>query len=189
MVKAIIFDFFDVFRTDSYKAWLKANNIPHEGDYFDVNRQMDLGTISNEQFLEKLSELQGREVTAAEIDATATVNDDVVAIARALKPKYRIGLLSNAPSAFIRNLLSVHDLERHFHYIVISSEVGMVKPSSEIFKYTLDTLGVSPTEAIFIDDNPGHVAAAEKIGINGITFSSAGQLTGELIKAGIDISK
>ena len=106
-----------------------------------------------------------------------------------LKAKYRIALLSNAPSAFIRELLAAHELERHFHEIVISSEVGMIKPSTEIFEYTLSRLGVPAVEAIFIDDNPGHVAAAEKLGITGIQFLSAKQLRSDLIKAGIQISK
>jgi len=189
MITAIIFDFFDVFRTDSYKAWLKANNIPHEGEYFEANRQVDLGNITTEQFLERLSKLQGRKVTVEELDATARVDQEVAAIASSLKPNYRIALLSNAPSSFIRQLLTVHDLERHFHEIVISSEVGMVKPNAEIFEYTLGKLGVPATEAIFIDDNPGHVAAAEKVGIKGIQFLSAKQLKDELRKAGVQVSK
>ncbi len=188
MIKAIIFDFFDVFRTDSYKAWLRTNGIPHEGAYFEANRQMDLGNITVEQFLERLSELQGRKVTSEELDATARVDEEVVTVADSLKSGYRIALLSNAPSAFIRKLLVAHDLERHFHEIVISSEVGMVKPSAEIFEHTLSKLGVSASEAIFIDDNPGHVAAAEKIGIASIRFLSAKQLKGELIKAGVKVS-
>ena len=187
MVKAVIFDFFDVFRTDSYKAWLHANNIPHEGDYFDANRQMDLGNITTEQFLARLSDLQGREVTSEELDATARVDAEVVAIAKELKLKYRIALLSNAPSSFIRNLLAVHDLEQHFHEIVISSEVGMVKPNPEIFEYTLSKLGVSASEVIFIDDNPGHVAAAEKIGIKSVQFISARQLEKDLQTIGLEI--
>lgn len=189
MIKAIIFDFFDVFRTDSYKAWLRTNNIPHEGDYFEANRQMDLGTITTEQFLDRLSELQGRRVTPEEVDATARVDKGVVEIARSLKAHYRIALLSNAPSSFIRNLLLVHDLEQHFHEIIISSEVGMVKPNAEIFEHTLARLGVSAQEAIFIDDNPGHVAAAEKVGITGIQFLSADQLKNELIEKGIKTSR
>lgn len=185
MIKAIIFDFFDVFRTDSYKAWLQANDIPHAGAYLEANRQMDLGNITTEQFLEQLSELQGRRVTGEEVDANTRVNEEVVAIADSLKPNYQIALLSNAPSAFIRELLAVHDLERHFHEIVISSEVGMVKPSAEIFEHTLTKLQVSASEAIFIDDNPGHVAAAEKVGIAGIQFFSASQLKEDLLKAGV----
>ena len=187
MIKAIIFDFFDVFRTDAYKAWLQRNNIPHEGDYFEASRQMDLGKLTPETFLERLSELRGRPVTLGELEASASLDEAVVEIARSLKPDYRIALLSNAPSAFIRGLLSEHDLERHFHKIVISSEVGMVKPSAEIFVHTLRELGVRPSEAIFIDDNPGHVAAAERVGITAIQFISAEQLKTELAKAGIKV--
>lgn len=188
MIKAIIFDFFDVFRTDAYKAWLKANGIPHKGEYFEASRQMDVGTITTQQFLERLSRLSGREVTQQEMDASAEVDEAVVEVAKGLKAGYRIALLSNAPSSFIRELLAVHELEQHFHEIVISSEVGMVKPSVEIFEYTLARLGVSASEALFIDDNPGHVAAAEKAGITGIQFYSAGQLEDALVKLGITIA-
>jgi putative hydrolase of the HAD superfamily len=187
MIKAIIFDFFDVFRTDSYKAWLQANNIPHEGGYYEANRQMDMGAITVDEFLEQLSELQGRTITFEEIDATAHVDEEVVRIAQHLKPTYRIALLSNAPSDFIRNLLATHDLERHFHEIVISSEVGMVKPSAQIFEHTLAQLGVEPSEAVFIDDNPGHVAAAQKVGITAIQFTSATQLKGALTAIGVAV--
>lgn len=185
MIKAIIFDFFDVFRTDSYKAWLKTNNVPYEGEYFEASRQMDLGNITTEEFLAQLSTLQGREITQKEVDASAKVDGAVVEIAKGLKPGYRVALLSNAPSTFIRELLAAHDLEQHFHEIVISSEVGMVKPSAEIFEHTLSKLGVKASETVFIDDNPGHVAAAEKVGIAGIQFTSAAQLKTELAKMGI----
>jgi HAD superfamily hydrolase (TIGR01509 family) len=187
MIKAIIFDFFDVFRTDAYKAWLQSNNIPHEGEYFEASRQMDLGNISTKEFLEWLSRLSGREITLEEMEASAKVDEAVIRIAKDLKPKYRIALLSNAPSAFIRKLLTAHDLERHFHQIIISSEVGMVKPNPEIFEHTLNKLGVSASEALFIDDNPGHVAAAERLSIQGIQFISATQLKSELAKAGVEI--
>lgn len=189
MIKAIIFDFFDVLRTDAYKAWLQTNKIPHEGDYFEASRQMDLGNITAKEFLKRLSQLGGREITHDEMESSAQVDKAAVEIVKSLKANYRIALLSNAPSAFIRELLEVHKLEQHFHQIVISSEVGMVKPSAKIFEYTLAKLGVMADEAIFIDDNPGHVAAASKMGITGIQFLSANQLKEELAKMGIQASK
>ncbi len=94
--------------------------------------------------------------------------------------RYRIGLLSNAPSTFIRALFAEHDLERLFHEIIISSEVGMVKPNTDIFKLTLQKLDVSPSEAVFIDDNKKHVQAAEKSGIKGLQFTSANNLRKQL---------
>lgn len=180
MIKAIIFDFFDVLRTDAYKAWLHANTIPHEGAYFEASRQQDIGEITNEQFIERLSDLTGRLVTHEEIDATAMVDREVVDVVEALRRTYKTALLSNAPSALIRGILKEHRLEQYFDEIVISSEVGMVKPDAEIFRYVLRRLGVAAEEAVFIDDNPGHVKAAEGVGISAIRFVSAPQLVENL---------
>jgi HAD superfamily hydrolase (TIGR01509 family) len=186
MIKAIIFDFFDVFRTDAYKSWLTANGIPHEGDYFAASRRMDMGELTPEQFLGELSRLQGRSVTLRELEANAKLDDEVITIAETLKENYSIALLSNAPSAFIRALFVEHDLERLFHEVVISSEAGMVKPNADIFEFTLQKLGVSPSEAIFIDDNEKHVRAAEGVGIKSLQFTSAKELKSQLLGLGIE---
>lgn len=187
MIKAIIFDFFDVFRTDAYKSWLSVNNIPHEGEYFNASRRQDMGEITVDEFLQELSRLQGRPVTLQELEANANLDMNVIAIAEKLKRQYRLALLSNAPSGFIRTLFAEHDLERLFHEIVISSEVGMVKPNADIFELTLARLKTAPAETIFIDDNLKNVQAAEKVGIRGIQFVSAAQLKDDLIRIGVSL--
>ena len=187
MIKAVIFDFFDVFRTDSYKSWLATNNIPHEGGYFDASRQQDMGEITVDEFLQELSGLQGRSVTLQELEVNATLDNDVIAIAELLKKNYRIALLSNAHSVFIRGIFAEHNLERLFHEIIISSEVGMVKPNADIFELTLQKLNVHAFEAIFVDDNEKHVQAAEKVGIKSLQFVSAAQLKKDLVEAGLEL--
>lgn len=188
MIKAIIFDFFDVIRTDAYKAWLATNNIPHEGPYFDASHQQDIGAITSEQFLERLSELTGRTITFEEVDGAATVDTEVVNIVSELSSKYKLALISNAPSKLIRTILAENDLEQYFYAIVISSEVGMVKPSPEIFAMALQKLAVDPSEAVFIDDNIRHVTGATDVGIQAIQFKSATQLREELSDVGIVLS-
>lgn len=185
MIKAIIFDFFDVIRTDAYKAWLAANNIPHDGDYFDASHQQDIGTISPEQFLERLSELMGRTVTFEEVDGSAVVDKEVVKIVSRLSSQYKLALISNAPSKLIRSILAENDLEKYFDEIIVSSEVGIVKPSPEIFQLTLQKLVVDPSEAVFIDDNIRHVSGAKEVGIQAIEFKSASQLKNELSGLGV----
>jgi HAD superfamily hydrolase (TIGR01509 family) len=189
MIKAIIFDFFDVIRTDAYKAWLNANNIPHTGPYFDASYQQDMGNITVDDFLDLLSKLQGRPVTREELDASAKVDQDVVEIIAQLRKTYKTTLLSNAPSAVIREILAEHDLEKYFDVIIVSSEVGYVKPSPEIFNLTLEELGLTVAEAIFIDDNKKHTDAAAAFGIQSIQFHSAKQLTEELHNIGINEPK
>ena len=180
VIKAIIFDFYDVFRTDNYKAWLKANALPHEGEWFRACHQQDIGEITNEQFFDRLSELTGRSVTREELSANSTIDSAVIELAETLKQHYKTALLSNAPSVRIRAILAEHNLERLFDEIVVSSEVGLVKPSEEIFHLTLARLGVEAREAIFVDDNVKHTQAAQKLGIQSIQFLSAQQLKQDL---------
>ncbi|HEY1645602.1 MAG TPA: hypothetical protein VGF75_04450 [Candidatus Saccharimonadales bacterium] len=101
MIKAVIFDFFDVIRTDAYKSWLATNSTPHEGPYFDASYQEDMGNITLEEFLEWLSKLQGRKITREELDASAKVDYAVLEIVKALRKNYKLALLSNAPPAII----------------------------------------------------------------------------------------
>jgi HAD superfamily hydrolase (TIGR01509 family) len=187
MIKALIFDFFDVIRTDAYKSWLNTNGIPHEGPYFDASHQQDIGAITTEQFLDRLSELTGRLVTFEEVDGAATVDHEVVSIVTDLSQKYKLALVSNAPSKLIRGILAENDLEQYFDAIVVSSEVGMVKPSPEIFHLALERLQASPAESVFIDDNIRHVEGAKKVGIRAVQFKSAVQLRADLAKLGIAI--
>lgn len=183
--RAVIFDFFDVFQKDAYKAWLAANNFSNMQHYADTSRSLDIGNITSNEFLRRLSELSGQDVTWESMGVGGEVDAGVVAIASALKSRYPTALLSNAPSDLLRGILAENDLEKLFDQIVISSEVGYAKPDPEIFHTALDRLGVPPQNAIFIDDNKRHTDAAEAIGIRGIRFQSAVQLREDLEKIGL----
>ncbi|HEX9008014.1 MAG TPA: HAD family hydrolase, partial [Patescibacteria group bacterium] len=56
-------------------------------------------------------------------------------------------------------------LEKYLDNIYISSEVGIEKPDFEAYRFVLRDLDISPYEAVFIDDQIGHVESASKIGI------------------------
>ena len=61
--RAVIFDFFDVFQKDAYKAWLAANDFSNIQHYAEASRSLDIGSITSNEFLWRLSELSGRDVT------------------------------------------------------------------------------------------------------------------------------
>jgi len=63
-----------------------------------------------------------------------------------------------------------------FEKVYLSTEIGLRKPISSIYKYLLDDLGCSPKEVIFIDDKYENVESAQRIGINSIQFISVIQL-------------
>jgi putative hydrolase of the HAD superfamily len=56
-----------------------------------------------------------------------------------------------------------------FDAVIDSSEVGMRKPDPAIFALALRELGdIAPEHAVFLDDFPGNVAAARRLGMHGV---------------------
>ena len=53
---------------------------------------------------------------------------------------------------------------------VFSGVIGLVKPSREIFTYTLRKFGLNPEECVFVDDRQSNIAGAESVGIHGYCF-------------------
>jgi len=180
MIKAIIFDFFDVFRTDSYKAWLLKNNLERTGVYAEASILSDQGKIDGDEFYRQISEATGRIVTPEEVDDTATLNKDMVNFGRQLKQTYQTSLLSNAPGDFVRRLLEEYGINDIFDDILISGETGLIKPHADSFQNALTVMHVKADEAIFIDDNAFNVESARKLGIQSIVFTSVEQLKKDL---------
>ncbi len=182
MVKVIIFDFFDVFRTDGYKRWLERRGIAREGVYKTANEQSDRGEIDDEEFFHLIAEEIGEpyEIVKHEMEDGVELNETLVAYAEELKTTHKLALLSNCSSAYLRRELEKYDLERLFDDVVISGEVGLIKPEPAIFEHIMDKLGVKPEECIFTDDNPINVAAAERIGIRSIIYTDVPSLRHEI---------
>lgn len=60
-----------------------------------------------------------------------------------------------------------------FADIVVSGEVGLVKPDPAIYTLALDRFGRTAGECVFVDDRPDNVAAAASVGIEGVRFAGA----------------
>lgn len=58
-----------------------------------------------------------------------------------------------------------------FDAVVLSGEVGLRKPDSEIYRMTSKLLGKEPEECVFVDDLKVNVEGAEKVGMKGVLHS------------------
>jgi len=110
------------------------------------------------------------EVFAAMGRGMSGVRTEVVEVTRRVRASgLRTGLLTNNIAEardFWRPLLPLDEL---FDDVIDSSEVGMRKPDRRIYELALGNLGVSdPAAAVFLDDWPGNVTAAEAVGMAGI---------------------
>ena len=71
-----------------------------------------------------------------------------------------------------------------FRHLTWSCELGISKPDSAIYWHTLEKLGVSAEEALFIDDLQENVRAAEALGLQAILFTTPAQLQIDLELSG-----
>jgi epoxide hydrolase-like predicted phosphatase len=67
-----------------------------------------------------------------------------------------------------------------FDAVVISGEVGMRKPEPEIFRHTLELLGLTAGECVFVDDLRHNVEAAVALGFVAVRHTSYEATAAEL---------
>ncbi len=100
------------------------------------------------------------------------VDRTLVEYIRSLRGKYKTGLISNAWSD-LRDFVVREKFDDAFDEMIISAEVGAMKPEPKIFQIALDKFGVKPREAVFVDDFYINIEGCEKVGIKGIHFKDA----------------
>jgi putative hydrolase of the HAD superfamily len=61
--------------------------------------------------------------------------------------------------------------DEHFDHQFHSFEVGIAKPDPAYFSHIVETLGVAPQEAVFVDDVLANVRAAQSVGLNAVHFA------------------
>ena len=100
------------------------------------------------------------------------VDRTLVEYIRSLRGKYKTGLISNAWSD-LRDFVVREKFDDAFDKMIISAEVGVMKPEPKIFQIALEQFGVKPKEAVFVDDFYVNIEGCEKVGIKGIHFKDA----------------
>jgi epoxide hydrolase-like predicted phosphatase len=115
-----------------------------------------------------------------------SIDHGVMNIIHSLKPKYRLGLVSNTIPAHVR-IMRRRGMLKHFDAVILSCEVKMAKGDPDMFLLAAKQLDVKPEECIFIDDVPAFLATAQSIGMKAILFKNAKQLKTDLLQAGINL--
>jgi 2-haloacid dehalogenase len=93
---------------------------------------------------------------------------------------YPVYGLSNWSAETFPYMRERHDFFDLFDDMVISGEVGHVKPEPEIFQILLDKIGRPAEECLFIDDSLINVGQAQTLGFATILFQSPQQLESSL---------
>lgn len=111
-----------------------------------------------------------------------TLDEALVNYLRALRPRYKTALLSNAWDDLRRVVEESWKITDAFDEVIISAEVGLAKPDPRIYRLALARLDVEPEAAVFVDDFEENVEGARAVGMLAIQFRSPEQVLAELEK-------
>lgn len=98
------------------------------------------------------------------------MNDLILDVVDNGVPLYSI---SNCPAEKYNDVRAAVPIVNLFTDVVVSGEVGVIKPDRRIYELALDRFGVRPDRCLFIDDSVPNVAAAEEIGMGGFLFKDS----------------
>ncbi|MFO1492690.1 MAG: HAD family hydrolase [Kiritimatiellia bacterium] len=96
--------------------------------------------------------------------------EGVADLLRELRQTYRLALLSNYPCGdSIRESLRNTGLAEHLEVVVVSGDIGWVKPHPEPFRVVREQLGVPAEDCVFVGDNwLADVQGAKRAGMKSV---------------------
>jgi putative hydrolase of the HAD superfamily len=116
------------------------------------------------------------ELWAADFRSWLSINTGTVEVLDDLRAGgTRLALLSNAGPDY-GSYFRHGPLGDYFEGCYVSGELNLLKPHQEIYRYVLADLGITPAEAVFVDNREPNVRGAEKLGITGHVFTDPGSL-------------
>jgi putative hydrolase of the HAD superfamily len=157
-------------------------------------RGFETGRISSEEFSARFRSLAELEITHDEFAAAWTeifwLNEPVAELLSALKARgYPLVLGSNTnalhASRFVDQFAGTLG---HFDRLVLSHEIGHLKPSAEFYHECARAAGAPACDCLFIDDLAENVAGARAAGLNAIKYRDVWTLIADLTRLGVEVA-
>jgi putative hydrolase of the HAD superfamily len=152
-----------------------------------VWRAGDVGSVTLEDVERNTAEILGLNPAQLEefmadlwTEYLGTLNTEIAAYFASLRPRYKTGIISNS-------FVGAREMEQERYgfgdmcdLIIYSHEVGYKKPDPRIYQLACERLGVMPEEAIFLDDVPQAIDAAQALGMQGVVFHDNAQAIADI---------
>ena len=192
-IRAVFFDFGGVIMRTEYQAPRQHLAERFRLDYDDIDklvfgsesaRRASVGEITEEahwaEVLKRLRRpLSEKKSFADEFFGGDIIDRNLVETIRSLRGKVHTGLISNAWSG-LRKFITKEKIIDIFDTVIISAEVGVVKPEAKIYNIALEQAKVQAKDAVFVDDVRVNIEACEKVGMKGILFKDPQDCLGQL---------
>ena len=187
---AIIFDFGGVLmKTQSHAprhAWDDRLGLPrgtverivHTSDSW---RLAQIGQMSVAEYWADVAAqlgIDGAQLTQLEADYFSADHLDptlVILIQDLRAAGHRVALLSNDSPALLNKLTGL-GIAHLFDPLVISGDIGVMKPDPSAYQILLNQMGIPADQTVFIDDMPANISGAQAVGMHAIHYQNGTDL-------------
>ena len=140
----------------------------------------ETGALSEEEFETQFAPFLGVAAPGLidRLFAGSTPDEEMLEAVRNLRAAgIRTGLVSNSwgTRRYPRELFA-----ELFDGVVISAEVGIRKPSPEIYTLGAERIGLEPSACVFVDDLPFNLTPAAELGMGTVHHRATGETLAEL---------
>lgn len=155
--------------------------------------RFERGQITEREFQRELERVLGCELDFDElVRAGSDIFEENVSLLPVLDELHARGiklvLLSNTCLSHFRFVADKFRVLERFDDVVLSCEVGHLKPEPEIFEAAIAAIGCPPDRCFYTDDIPEYVAAGRRFGLHAEVFSGTDKLLGHLARLGLDLN-
>jgi putative hydrolase of the HAD superfamily len=194
-IEAVLFDFAGVLVSSPWAAMAAAGGGslelligPYDEDTDHPWHQVERGEITIQEWAKEIT--AHGEAIGIEVDFSPLANllgemelhHRVIDRVRELRDAgYRTALITNNVREGSSTWRAMLPLDELFDVVVDSCEIGMRKPSPQIYRHALELLGgIEPSRAVFLDDSPGNVVGARAVGLHAIEVHDPDEALAEL---------
>ena len=191
---AIVFDLGNVLIPFDYSKAINKLNEVENGlgnrfyDFFKSNynlhREFEIGKISEKEFINKILSIVDHKIdekTLCKYYADIfSLNEDLISLLPTMKKNYKLFLLSNTDSIHKKYGWEKYDFLKYFDKLILSFEVGAVKPEEKIYREVEKASELPSSEHFFIDDIQEYVEGAKNVGWDAVQFIDYQKLINDL---------
>jgi putative hydrolase of the HAD superfamily len=183
------FDFTAAYNSIAQLCPPPAPDIPMRFFGTDLLRRLETGRMSADEFHHAFCKLFGFQLDYQPFCDiwTSIFTGELMpeSFLEGLAKRYRLVLLSNTNPIHFEMVRANYPHLRHFHDLVLSYEVGAMKPEAAIYEAAIQRAGCLPGECFYTDDIPEYVEGGKRAGLDAVQFESFEQIQREMRARGI----
>lgn len=157
----------------------------------DLALQYESGSLTTDEFFRRVRSRTGMQINRdrfreayCDIFTPITGTHDVI---RALKPHYRLALVSNTSEWHFDYGIRPVQVFPLFDTVTLSYEVGAMKPDPAVYHDALRKLDLPAAACVYIDDIQVNVDAAAHLGMRAFRYIDHATLLRDLAAAGVAV--